>query len=502
MKKHAVIIGSGFGGLGSACLLAKAGYRVTVLEKNEQPGGRASVFSERGYTFDMGPSWYLMPDIFEHFFQLMGEKVEDHLVLKKLEPSYRIFYKDEDRTIDIFSDLEKDIPTFEMLEPGSGARLREYLKRAAYQYDVAKKRFLFKNYDSILDFLNWETAIEGSRLSVFSNMDSYVRKFFKTPAVQKIMQYTLVFLGSSPYNTPALYNIMSHIDFSMGVFYPQGGIYELVKALVRIAEKHGAVVRTHADVARILVEKGTAIGVELVGGERIEADIVISNADMAFTDLQLLPEESRVKDERYWKSRTLSPSAFIMYLGIDGRVPELTHHNLIFSKDWKKNFSEIFDNPQWPDDPSLYICAPSITDPNVAPDGKENLFVLVPIAPNLSDADEQLELYGEKILQMLETTLRIPNLRERIEYKKFFSVKDFKQRYNSFGGSALGFAHTLTQTAIFRPNNVNPNVRNLYYAGAGTNPGIGMPICLISAELAYKRIVGDKSSGPLTSLQR
>lgn len=500
MKKHAVIIGSGFGGLGSACLLAKAGYRVTVLEKNEQPGGRASVFSEQEYTFDMGPSWYLMPDVFEHFFQLMGETVEDHLVLKKLSPSYRIFYKDEDRTIDIFSDLEKDIPTFEALEPGSGSRLREYLKRAAYQYEVAKKRFLFKNYDSILDFLNWETAIEGSRLSVFSNMDRYVRKFFTTPAVQKIMQYTLVFLGSSPYNTPALYNIMSHIDFSMGVFYPQGGIYELVKAFVRIAEKHGAVIRTHADVARILVEKGTATGVELVGGERIDADLVISNADMAFTDLHLLPEGSRVKDERYWNSRTLSPSAFIMYLGINGRVPELTHHNLVFSSDWKKNFSQIFDSPQWPDDPSLYICAPSVTDPSVAPEGKENLFVLVPIAPNLSDDEEQLELYGEKVLQTLEQVAHIPDLRKRIEYKKFFSVKDFKQRYNSLGGSALGFAHTLKQTAIFRPNNVNPHVKNLYYAGAGTNPGIGMPICLISAELVYKRITGDKSSGPLTSL--
>ena len=238
--KRVIIIGSGFGGLGTACLLAKAGYAVTVLEKNEQPGGRASVFSDQGYTFDMGPSWYLMPDIFEHFFTLLGERVENYLDLKKLQPSYRIFFKGEDRVVDIYSDLEKDLPTLEALEPGCTPNVREYLARSGQQYQIAKNHFLFKNYNSIFDFLNLKTMIEGSRLSVFSKMDRYVKRFFKSSALQKIMQYTLVFLGSSPYNTPALYNIMSHIDFSMGVFYPQGGIYKLVEALVAIAQKNGA----------------------------------------------------------------------------------------------------------------------------------------------------------------------------------------------------------------------------------------------------------------------
>ncbi len=499
--KKAIIIGSGFGGLGTACLLAKAGYEVAVLEKNEQPGGRASVYSENGYTFDMGPSWYLMPDIFAHFFQLMGERVEDYLNLQKLQPSYRIFFKDEHRVVDIYSDLEKDLPTLERLEPGCTKQVREYLKRSGDQYEIAKQHFLFKNYDSILDFLNWKTMIEGSRLSVFTKMDRYVKRFFTSDALQKIMQYTLVFLGSSPYNTPALYNIMSHIDFSMGVFYPQGGIYKVVEALVAMAKKHGASIQTGKEVRRILVKDGKAYGVELADGVVLEADLVISNADIAFTDLSLLPEGSRLHDEAYWKSRTLAPSAFIMYLGVDGRIPELTHHNLIFSKDWKKNFAEIFDRPQWPSDPSMYVCAPSVTDPNVAPAGKENLFVLVPIAPGLDDAPEMLEKYGDKMLALMESEMQIPDLRKRVEYKKFFCGKDFTERYHSLGGSALGLAHTMGQTAIFRPNNIHPRVQNLFYVGAGTNPGIGMPICLVSAELVYKRITGDTSDGPLEAVR-
>jgi phytoene desaturase len=500
--KKAIIIGSGFGGLGTACLLAKGGYEVIVLEKNEQPGGRASVFTEQGYTFDMGPSWYLMPDIFEHFFQLMGERVEDYLDLRKLQPSYRIFFKEKQQIVDIHSDLEKDIPVLEMLEPGCTPQIREYLKRSGYQYEIAKKHFLFKNYDSILDFLNWKTMIEGSRLSVFTKMDRYVKRFFKSDALQKIMQYTLVFLGSSPYNTPALYNIMSHIDFSMGVFYPQGGIYQVVNALVSMAKKHGAVIETGKEVKRILVNGGKASGVELADGSVREADLVISNADIAFTDMVLTPEGSRLHDEAYWKSRTLAPSAFIMYLGVDGRIPQLTHHNLLFSKNWEKNFAEIFDHPQWPSDPSLYVCAPSVTDPSVAPAGKENLFVLVPVASGLDYSTDDLERYGDTILATMEKEMQIPDLRKRIEYKKFFSVKDFAVRYNSLGGTALGLAHTMKQTAIFRPNNINPRVENLLYVGAGTNPGIGMPICLVSAELAYKRIVGNKSDGPLDAIHQ
>ncbi len=500
MSKHAIIIGSGFGGLGTACLLAKAGYEVDLYEKNDAFGGRAGVLKAQGYTFDMGPSWYLMPDIFEDFFALLGERVEDHLDLKKLQPSYRVFFREQNLSVELFADLTKDIPTFEKLEPGSGAALKVYLEKAAMQYEIAKKRFLYKNYDSIFDFFSLETAIDGRKLSVFSQMQSYVERFFKSDELQKIMQYTLVFLGSSPYNTPALYNIMSHIDFTMGVFYPQGGILTIIETLVTLATRFGARLHAQSPVTQILTENGKAVGIELASGEKVFADLVISNADIHHTETALLPEKLRDHSEAYWKKRTLAPSAFIMYLGVDGRVPELTHHNLLFAKNWKANFDQIFETPAWPQDPSFYVCAPSITDPTVAPEGKENLFVLVPIAAGLTYTEQELEEYGDKILALMETEMKIPDLRSRIEYRSFFCVKDFESRYNSLGGSALGLAHTMRQTALFRPNNVSKRVKDLYHVGANTNPGIGMPICLISAELAYKRIIGNRSSGHLESL--
>lgn len=499
-KKSAIIIGSGFGGLGSACILSKAGYEVTVLEKNEQLGGRASVFKANGFTFDAGPSWYLMPDIFEHFFDLIGEKVEDHLKLKKLSPSYRIFYKDKDKHLDIYSDLKKDLPTVRSIEPDAAEALTRYLKVAGEQYQIAKDRFLYKNYNSLRDFFTWEVATKGRKLNALSNMDKYVRKFFKTDEMYKIIQYPSVFLGSSPYKTPALYSMMNYIDFNMGVYYPDGGIHEIVTALTGIAKKHGAKFQTKAPVEKIIVKNNKAVGVKLANGKTLSADIVISNASVWHTETNLLPPNQREKSQKYWKTRVLAPSALIMYLGTNKKYPNLKHHNLLFSQDWKKNFAQIFDNPQWPDDPSLYVCAPSKTDAKVAPEGNENLFVLVPIASGLSYTDKQLEKYVDKILQSMESSMGLKDLRKHLVYKRYFSVKDFASRYNSQNGTALGLAHILSQTAVFRPNNISKKVSDLYYVGADVNPGIGMPTTLISAELMYKRLIGDKSSGPLKHL--
>jgi phytoene desaturase len=518
-KKSAIIIGSGFGGLGSAAILAKAGWDVTVLEKNEMVGGRATVFEARKqkngtwksfnslsddkelFRFDRGPSWYLMPDVFEHFFDILGEDVHKHLDLRKLGPSYRIFYKDEDKHVDIYSDLKKDLPTIEAIEEGAADQLEKYLDQAGYQYDVAKDRFMYKNYDSWRDFMTKEMATEGRKLSVFKTMDKYVKGYFKTDQLQKIMQYPLVFLGSSPYNTPAIYNIMSHIDFNMGVFYPQGGLYKITEALESIAKKNGAKFKVKSGVKQILVHGGKADGVVLDDGKKLMADIIISNADIHHTETKLLPPEHRERTEKYWSKRTLAPSALIMYLGVKGEYKNLKHHNLLFAKDWKHNFAQIFDRPAWPDDPSLYVCAPSKTDKSVAPAGHENMFVLVPIAPGLKYTEKQLEKYADKVLETMESEMKLPNLRENIVFKELFSVKDFKQRYNSQDGTALGLAHTLKQTAIFRPNNVSKKVDSLYYVGAGTNPGIGMPITLISAELMYKRLIGEKTSGPLDKIE-
>ena len=500
MKQKALIIGGGIGGLATACLLAKKGFDVELVEKNEKIGGRANIFEEKGFVFDMGPSWYLMPDVFEHFFDLMGEKIQDHLELQKLTPSYRIFFKDEGKVLDLNSNVEEDKKLFESLEQGSGAKLEEYLALSKMQYEIAIKDFMYKNYDSVFDFFNKRVMTEGRKLSVLSAMNTYVGKFFKSKIVQKIMQYQLVFLGSSPYNTPALYNIMSHIDFNMGVFYPKGGIYKIIEALGTIAQKNGVKIRTSAPVKQIIIKDKKATGIELENGEVISADLVISNADIEHTETKLLPEDSRSLKEKYWKKRTMAPSAFIMYIGMKDQVPSLTHHNLIFSKDWEKNFSQIFDKPQWPEDPSLYVCCPSKTDPTVAPQGKENLFVLVPIASGLEYDEASLAMYKDKILSTMEKEMNIPNFKNRIEYMRVYSVKDFAKDYNAYKGSALGLAHTLMQTAFFRPNNRSKKVNNLYYVGAGTNPGIGMPICLISAELAYKRIMNIKDPHPLEKL--
>lgn len=492
----AIVIGGGIGGLASAALLAKHGYAVTLLEKNALLGGRANYFETDGFRFDMGPSWYLMPDVFEHFFALLGERVTDHLQLTRLDPSYRIAFRGSDLTVDMFSDLSRDAATFERLEPGSGPALRDYLDRSKEQYEIAIQQFMYRNHDSFFDFLDRKTAMQGRQLHVFENMHKYISRSFHTEAVQKILEYQLVFLGSSPYKTPALYNIMSHIDFNMGVFYPQGGIYSIIRALSAIGGQHGVQYRTGAPVAQILTERGRAAGVRLASGEQLSADLVVSNADLHHTETTLLPPELRTYPARYWARKTLAPSAFILYLGLRGRVPSLTHHNLAFGQDWRRSFGQIFDAPAWPDDPSYYVCAPSRTDPTTAPEGHENLFVLVPVAPGLAMTDADIATYRRRALDLLATDFDVADLEQRIVFERSYTSRDFTTDYNAYGGSALGLAHTMRQTA-FRPNNVSKHLPNLFYVGASTSPGIGMPICLISAELAYKRIIGNRSTGPL-----
>lgn len=500
MNKRVVVIGGGIGGLGSAGLFAKKGYEVTVLEKNANFGGRANVFEAGGFRFDMGPSWYLAPDLFEHYFNLVGEKISDHLTLEKLSPSYRIFFRAGGEQLDIHSDIERDGAAFEAIEPGAAEQLKAYLKQSSYQYEVATRHFMYKNYDTVFDFLNRRVMTEGQKLAIFSKMHAFVSKFFKSQKLRQVMEYTMVFLGTSPYEAPALYNLMSHMDFNQGVFYPKGGFYELIKALARIAEKNGAELRGGSEAAEILVDNGAATGVRLASGEIVPADIVISNADMWFTETRMLGKKWRTHSQKYWDKKVMAPSAFILYLGVGRKLTNLAHHNLLFSEDWRKNFDNIYKDPRLPGEPSLYVCAPSVTDERVAPPGKENLFVLVPIASGLKISEELKAEYTEKILEIIEREMNLTGLREKIEYTRGYTVKDFAADYNSFKGSALGLAHTIWQTAIFRPKNQSKKVRNLYYVGAGTNPGIGTQICLISAELVYKRVHGIKTAEPMKEL--
>ncbi|CAN5203416.1 phytoene desaturase family protein [soil metagenome] len=497
-KQGAVVIGGGIGGMATAALLGKAGYEVSLYEKNDRLGGKAGKFQEAGFTFDMGPSWYLMPDVFEHYFKLMGEDISKYIELTRLTPSYKVFFKESGLKVEITGDLEKDLPQFEVIEPGVTPRFMEYLAKSEQQYEIAMGSFVYKNYDTVMDFLTLEAAVKGAKLRVFSKMHTYVERYFKTPEMQKIMEYTLVFLGSSPYNTPALYSIMTHIDFNMGVFYPKGGIYGIVEALTKLMDKYGVKYHTGKPTEEILVEGGRAVGIKLEGGNEVRADVVISNADRHHTEMVLTPAHYRSIPEKNWEKKTLAPSAFIMYLGVKGRIPEFTHHNLVFSRNWEENFGQIFgEKKQLPTDPSYYVCAPSVTDATVAPKGHENLFVLVPIPAGAEVSETWMKVYGDGILKDMETNTGIADLQERIVYCRYYSVEDFTRDYNSFQGTALGLAHTLNQTAIFRPNNFSKQLKGLYFVGADTNPGIGMPMCLISAELLLKRLRSDKSAGPL-----
>lgn len=500
-EKNIIIIGSGIGGIGAAALLSKSGYTVTVIEKNDTLGGRANIFKAEGYTFDMGPSWYLMPDVFKHYFNLLGEKVSDHLDLVKLSPSYRVFFaNDKDiPVLDIHSDLEKDLLLFEKLEPGITPKLREYLKRSGEQYALAKHYFMYRNIGISADFLSWKLIKKGIQLNPFQTMHTYLNKWFKSDRVKKILEYTLVFLGSDPAKTPALYNIMNFIDFDMGVYYPKGGIYEIINALITINKKHGTKFITETPVSKILVENKKVSGVLLENGEQLRADIVISNADLWFTETQLLEKKHQTYPERYWEKTVLSPSAFIMYLGLDRELDILSHHNLRFGEDWKQNFKELFDTPQLPEDPSYYICKPTETDPNLSPEGTDNLFVLVPIPPGLTLSDTEMKDYREKIYNLMKKDLKLPELESYVVYERAYWSDDFRRDYNAYKGTALGLAHTLKQT-LLRPSNKSKKVKNLFYVGAGTSPGIGMPICLISAELVYKRVARIKNPHPLESL--
>jgi phytoene desaturase len=389
---------------------------------------------------------------------------------------------------------------FEAIEPGAGEKLMDYLDESKRQYTIAKREFIYKNYDSIFDFFNLRVMREGRKLEIYRNMQQIISRTFKNELLQKVMMFQMVLLGTAPKDAPGMYRLMNHVDFDLGIWYPKGGIYALPKAIAAVAKKHGTNIVFNSPVASIKTAHGKAIGVTLENGEEALADIVISDADLEHTESKLLKPEERDHTESYWKKRKLAPSAFIMYLGLNKQYDSLSHHNLLFSEDWDTNFKEIFASPSFPTDPSIYVCAPSKTDPTVAPAGHKNIFILVPIAAGITPSKEDIEKWANTTLDIIEKHMHMPNLRDSIVYQRTYCVDDFKKDYNSYKGTALGLAHTLGQSAIWRPNNRSKKVENLYFVGAYTNPGIGMPICVISAQNAYKRIIGDTSAEPLTEL--
>jgi len=480
-----VVIGGGFGGLSTACYLADAGADVTVLEKNDQLGGRASRLEADGFRFDMGPSWYLMPDVFERFFGHFDRHPSEYYTLSQLDPHYRVFWKDGDQ-VDVLPDLDHNRELFESYEPGAGDALDSYLEESKRTYEIGMEHFVYEDRPRLRDYVDTDVLRYSWGLSLLGKMQGHVEGYFDHPKLQQLMQYTLVFLGGSPTNTPALYNLMSHVDFNMGVYYPDGGIGAVVDGIVELAGELGVEFVTGAEVTGIEGRYG-AFAVDTVDGDRYLSDLVVSNADYTHTEQELLPAQKRQYTEEYWESRTFAPSAFLLYLGVEGDVEELAHHTLVLPTEWDDHFAQIFDDPAWPEDPAYYLCVPSKTDETVAPEGHSNLFALVPIAPGLEDTPEIRERYRTLVLDDIEANTDT-RLHDRIVFEETFCVEDFADRYNSYDGSALGLAHTLRQTSLFRPPNRSETVDGLYFTGGTTTPGIGVPMCLISGGLTAERM--------------
>ena len=488
-EKNVIVIGSGFGGLAAAGLLAKEGHDVTVIEKNDHAGGRASIWKKDGFTFDLGPSWYLMPDVFENYFAEFDKKPSDYMNLVRLDPSYRVFYEKDDY-VDISKDFEKNLDLFEKMENGAAEKMKQYLETSKYQYDVAMKDFIYRDYKHFTDFLKPKLVKEGIKLHMFDKLDSYAQRFFKSDRIRKILEYTIVFLGGSPYDSPALYSLMSHVDFKLGVWYPMGGIGKLVEAMKKVAEENGANFVFNEPVEKIKSDSGIVKGVK-TNKDEYSADIVICNADHAYAEMNLLDKNNWSYSKRYWYSRKIAPSAYLLYLGLNKRIDSLIHHNLYFDKNWENHFGQIFHKPEWPNDPSYYVSCTSKTDNSVAPKDHENMFILVPVAPGLEDTEKIREKYFTKILKHLEKLIG-ESIIDSIILKRIFAHNDFSDRYNAFKGTALGLAHTLRQTAVFRPQHESKKIKNLYFTGHYNHPGIGVPMVIISSQIIADKITNNK----------
>jgi len=482
------VVGGGFGGLSAACYLADAGVDVRLLEKNDQLGGRASRLETEGFRFDMGPSWYLMPDVFQRFFAAFDRKPSDYYDLQRLDPHYRMFFKDGDQC-DVRGDAEYMRELFESYESGAGEAFDEYLETSQTHYETAMEKFVYEDRSRLRDWIDTDVMQEAPiGLQLVGSMQNHVEKYVEHPKLQQILQYTLVFLGGSPKNTPALYNIMSHVDFNLGVYYPEGGMAAVVDALVDLGRELGVTYETGREVTEIARARDDFL--VQTADEQYRPDRVVVNADYAHAEKELLPDHERQYDDDYWDDRTYAPSAYLLYLGVEGDVEDLAHHTLVLPTDWDGHFEQIFDQPAWPDDPAYYLCVPSKTDDSVAPEGHSNLFVLVPLAPGLDDTPAQREQYREQILADIADHTGV-DLRERIVVERDFCVSDFVDRYNATEGTALGLAHTLRQTALLRPSNRSSAVDGLYFTGSFTTPGIGVPMCLISGQHTAEALLAD-----------
>lgn len=488
--KKVVVIGSGFAGMSAACFMAKAGWQVTVLEKNDMPGGRARQLKAGSFTFDMGPSWYWMPDVFEHFFNCFGKKVSDYYLLQRLDPSYRIYWPG--CSMDIPADYSQLKELFEKTAPGSGAALDKFLAEAACKYEVGINKLVYKPGQSLTEFADMDLLKGVFKLDVFTSMKKHIHKYFKHPQLQQLLEFPVLFLGALPEDTPALYSLMNYADIKLGTWYPEGGMYSIVNAMYSLAKELGVTFHFDHSATQIQTDQHLAKRVLVQrDNENIffDADVVIANADYHFTENKLLGKNERSYSETYWDKRVMAPACLLYYVGLNKKLENVLHHSLFFDTSFEVHGKEIYTKPQWPSEPLFYVSVTSVTDNSVAPQGCENLFFLIPVAAGLTgDTEELKERYFDTIVQRFEDRTG-QDIRNSIIYKKSCSISDFVNDYNSFKGNAYGLANTLSQTALLKPAIRSRKIKNLFYTGQLTVPGPGVPPSLISGEVAAKEVL-------------
>ncbi|MBL4710627.1 MAG: phytoene desaturase [Flavobacteriales bacterium] len=486
MKEKIIVVGSGFSSLAAATTLANEGKDVTVLEKNSQIGGRARQFKSSGFTFDMGPSWYWMPDVFEAYFKRSDKKVSDYYELVRLNPSYQIIFQDKEM-VDIPAAYQELKALFEKYEKGSAVKLDKFLAEAKYKYEVGMNDLVHKPSQSILEFAQWKVISGVFRLQLFNSMSNHIRKHFTNKKLIELLEFPVLFLGAKPQETPALYSLMNYADIMLGTWYPIGGMYKIVEGMTILAKEKGVKFILDCEVKELKAENGKVVKAVTTKGD-FEGTHFVSGADYNHTDKQLLSKEFHNYSEEYWNKRKMAPSSLLFYLGVNKRVKNLRHHNLFFDESFNQHAAEIYDDPKWPSNPLFYICVPSLTDKTVAPEGSENVFVLIPVAPDLEDNDAIRERYYNKVMDRLESVTE-QKIREHIIYKRSYAHKDFISDYHSFKGNAYGLANTLRQTAILKPSLRNKKLRNLFYTGQLTTPGPGVPPSLISGQVVAKELL-------------
>lgn len=477
MSKNVSIIGSGFASLAASCYLAQSGCKVTVYEKSDRVGGRARQLKKQGFTFDMGPSWYWMPDVFERFFSDFGKTPADYYELEKLNPAYQVLFGNNENIV-IEDTLEKIYAAFEKEEAGSSAKLKKFIDQAQSNYDIAIKDLVYRPGVSPLELVTPATIKKIGQF--FSNISRDVRKEFSNKKLIQILEFPVLFLGAKPSDTPSFYSFMNYADFGLGTWHPKGGMYKVIEGMHLLALSLGVEFKTSSNIDKINVSAGKVVSLT-VNGISEETDLVVSGADYHHTET-LLNKEHRQYSEAYWEGKTFAPSSLLFYVGFDKKLKNIYHHNLFFDVDFDAHAREIYDEPQWPKEPLFYANFTSVTDTGTAPPNCENGFFLVPIAPGLEDSQELREIYFEKIMTRFES-LTNQDIKKNIIFKESFCVNDFITEYNSYKGNAYGMANTLLQTAFLRPKLKSAKVDGLFFTGQLTVPGPGVPPSLISGKL-------------------